>query len=283
MRYTVSEEEHGLSLLSFLHKKGKGAFSLKVLKEAIAKKSCRIGNRIETFSSYKLSKGEIVELDVSFAQAPSKTPEILYEDDDLVIINKKVGSICKDPFFPKTPWKLVHRLDKETSGVLLLAKHEKAKQSLEQLFAKREVQKIYLAICDGKVSSSSGVIHNKLAPKGGYHGQTLYGSAIEGEVAITHWSLMSKGKNSSLVLCDLKTGRTHQIRVHMSEMGHPILGDTQYAHKRFSCDLLTKRTLLHAWKVSFIHPYSQKKMTVTAPLPADFKEALRVLHLTVAI
>ena len=283
MRYTVSDEEHGLSLLSFLHKKGKGAFSLKTLKEAIAKKSCRIGNRIETFSSYKLSKGEIVEFDISLAQTPSKTPEILYEDEDLVIINKKVGSVCKDPFLPDRSWKLVHRLDKETSGVLLLAKHEKAKQALEGLFAKRQVEKLYLAICDGKFFSSSGVIHNKLAPKGGYQGQTLYGSAIRGEVAITHWSLMSKAKNSSLVLCDLKTGRTHQIRVHMSEMGHPILGDIQYANKKFSCDFVARRSLLHAWKVSFIHPFSQKKISITAPLPLDFQEALTTLHLTVAI
>lgn len=281
MRYTVSDEEHGLSLLTFLHKKGEGAYSLKKLKEAISAKACRIGTRIETFSSYKLSKGEVVEFDDSLLQVSSERVEVLYQDDDFVILNKKAGSVCKDPFVKGSSWKLIHRLDKETTGALLLAKNPRAKAAAEELFAKRQIEKCYLAICDKKVSSSSGIINNKLSRKGGYQGQAFYGSSAEGEVAITHWSLMCKGRMSSLILCDLKTGRTHQIRVHMSEMGHPILGDVQYAKKDFSCSYPAKRHLLHAWKLSFIHPFSHKKVSIQAPLPKDFQEALTSLQLAI--
>ena len=108
-----------------------------------------------------------------------------------------------------------------------------------------------------------------------YAGQTVYGSVPKGERAITYWSLLANNPKGALVLLDIKTGRTHQIRVHMSEMGHPVIGDYQYGTR----SNVTNSQLLHAFKLVFIHPRTNKEIEVTAPLPKDFKEALRKLEL----
>jgi 23S rRNA-/tRNA-specific pseudouridylate synthase len=277
MRYIVSDKEHGMSLVSFLHQKGQGAYSLKKIKEAIAKKACRIGDRIEIFCSYKVSCGENINFDPTSLEKVADPLQILYEDEYFVIVNKQVGSICKDPFCENASWKLVHRLDKETSGALLLAKTAKAQKEAEKLFADRAVDKLYLAICDIRCRFDEGTIQNKLSPKGTYQGQTFYESSTHGGIAITKWKLLTKGKNTSLILCSPKTGRTHQIRIHMSEMGHPILGDVQYARKGFVSPYIARRHLLHAWKLSFEHPFTHKLVSVIAPQPEDFQSALDTL------
>jgi len=132
---------------------------------------------------------------------------------------------------------------------------------------------------DGRVKEKEGMIDNYLGKKGGYEGQTLYGEVLQKEKglrAITHFQTLAHGKESSLLLCDLKTGRTHQIRVHFSEKGHPLLGDHQYGRK-FSCPFEPSRHLLHAWKLSFIHPFTKKKIELKSPIPRDFQKALEDL------
>lgn len=283
MRYVVSSQEHGLSLLAFL--KSKGAYSVKDLKKAIASKACKVGGRVEFFSSRKLAQGEEVEFDASFLSEENSFITILFEDTDFVIVNKSSGIVSLPEEFRKylgprsAKWSLVHRLDKDTSGVVLLAKNSKAEEAAKKLFSSRAIEKLYLAIVDGKVSSKKGIIDSYLGKKGGYQGQTLYGSVSEkeGQRAITHYHLLAQGKESSLVLCDLKTGRTHQIRVHLSELHHPILGDDQYAKKTFSCSYQPKRHLLHAWKLIFTHPFTLESIKIVAPIPADFDKALKSL------
>jgi len=266
-----------MRLLQFLREKCEGAPSVKAIKRAIDGKACTVNDRIETFSSYPLKADDVVVLDKS-ALTPQKSFKIpiLYEDKDLCIVNKPAGLVSEH-----IVGELVHRLDKETSGVLILAKTAKAKQKMIALFKEREVRKLYLAIVDGHVDKDSGKIDNYLGKKHAFQGQTVYGSVGEkkGLRAITFWKVLRRGKTASLLSCEPLTGRTHQLRVHLSEMGHPILGDIQYG-KKFHCPFKPQRNLLHAYSVVFVLPSTGKELKVTAPIPVDFKRALIFLKVS---
>lgn len=272
-RFEVTARESGMKLLAFLREKWPSAPSVKALKRAIDGKRCKINGRIETFSTHTLSKGDRVEIELIEAQASELT--ILYEDDALVVCNKPAGMVSESKNFPA---KLVHRLDKETSGVLILAKTELMRQKMVELFRKHRVKKEYLALVDGLVLKKEGKIASRLAKKHSYEGQTIYASAPQGEEAITYWKCLGMGKKESLLLCEPVTGRTHQLRVHMKEMGHPILGDAQYA-KKFSSLLSVHRQMLHAYRISFPHPVTGQKIEAAAPLPNDFLEALEAVSM----
>ncbi len=285
MNFRVSTEQHGQSLLVFLKEKCKETLSSNKIKKAIEAKACKVNGRVELFSSYQLMSGDQIEfspstgIDVSSQKVP-----ILFQDEYFAVVNKCPGLVCLDEIITKAigleakNWRLVHRLDKDTSGLLLLAKGTKAEEAAKSLFAKREIKKLYLAIVDGKVKEKSGIIDNNLGKKGSYQGQTLYGEVVDkGLRSITHYRRLGQGEQSSLLLCDLKTGRTHQIRVHFSEKGHPLLGDHQYGRQLFKCSFQPVRQLLHAWNLTFIHPFTMKKIEVEAPIPQDFQKALEVL------
>jgi 23S rRNA-/tRNA-specific pseudouridylate synthase len=149
------------------------------------------------------------------------------------------------------------------------------REKMVSAFKTHEIEKVYLAIVDGIPKNSSGIIDNYLGKIHEYEGQSLWGTvpAHKGHHAVTAWELQKKGFQASLLRCYPKTGRTHQIRVHMSEMGHPILGDKQYG-RSVHCPYNALRCLLHAYELSFIHPDTQQKMHFQAPLPQDFKIAL---------
>lgn len=283
--YVVSDQEHGLSLLAFLSEKSKGTYSVKKIKRAIESKNCTVNGRQEFFPSRKLMAGDVVV--AAFVEKAEDSFSILFQDADYVIVEKPSGCVCSNEEFRKRlgptshSWRLVHRLDKDTSGIVLLAKNDRAEESAKKLFSQREVQKLYLALVDGEVVQKELVIDNFLGAKGGYQGQTVYAATSEekGKRAITHIRCLIAKKNSSLLLCSPKTGRTHQIRVHVSQIGHPILGDAQYGNKGFTCSFLPARHLLHAWKLSFVHPGTHKKVEVTAQIPADFEQALQALKM----
>ncbi len=171
---------------------------------------------------------------------------------------------------PQQGHHLVHRLDKGTSGVLLMARTLPMKKALEALFKKRESRKTYIALIKGDLRKDQGTIDNRLSKKGTFHGQTLYGSAPKGQIAITHWKILEKRKGKSLIELHPETGRTHQLRIHMAGMGHPILGDLQYGRNvSFPEDI--NRLCLHAYRLSFIHPKTKKKVQVTSSLPTLFQ------------
>ncbi len=273
--FKVAPQEKGMKLLYFLREHCEGATSVKALKRAIDGKKCRINGRIETFSTHPLNVGDLVEIDLA-AQAKKTNLNILFEDEELCICDKPAGIACSPENFPAL---LVHRLDKETSGVLILAKTEEMRQKMIALFAEKALYKAYLALVDGPIEKEEGTITTRLAKKHSYQGQTIYGSAAKGQLAITNWTLLEAGKKASLLLCEPVTGRTHQLRVHLKEMGHPILGDTQYA-KRFTCPYEPPRVLLHAYRVRFTHPTSGEEIEVAASLPEDFLMALEELDLS---
>lgn len=290
LSFTVTPSEEGMTLLSFLRSHCDTAPSVKAIKRAIESKCCLINGKIETFSSHPVKKGDKVSLDPSsFTQkSASLTLQlgILYEDEVMLICNKPAGMVCENRIINaalpqyKGELKLVHRLDKETSGVLIVAKEEAIVERMIPLFRAQEVRKVYLAIVDKLIKKEKGQIDNYLAKKGAYQGQTIYGVADskKGQHAKTLWKRLKMGKTATLLLAEPVTGRTHQLRVHFSSMGHPILGDLQYG-KTFLSRFKPKRHLLHAYSIRFQHPINGKEIEAIAPIPLDFQEALKELQI----
>jgi RluA family pseudouridine synthase len=257
-------------LLPFLRLHLADRYSVKQLKRFIDHKRCRVNGYLEWISTRLLKAGDLVSIDCS-PLAPFSEIPVLYEDDDLILVNKPSGMLCSDEtirsHFPKIPQlRPVHRLDKETSGVWIVVKSAHAAAELKRQFVERKIGKGYLALVKGKVESAEGMIDNyverkdyktwHIAPKG------------RGVRAITRWKRIHADARGSYLLCEPLTGRTHQIRIHMRSIGHPILGDVLYTQQRRLH--VATRLLLHAYWVQFDHPTSGKKLHVTAPLPEDF-------------
>ena len=217
---------------------------------------------------------------------------VLFEDNDLIVINKPAGisvhpgagrkrgtlvnallSHCKNlsGIGGKERPGIVHRLDKETSGCLAVAKNDFAHLELSRQFAARTVDKIYLALVAGKVRAKSGAIVAPIA-RHRVHRKKMAIAREGGREARTDFKVVRSGGEASLLECRLHSGRTHQIRVHLQHLGHPILGDVVYGGRRagnFS------RQMLHAWKLGLDHPRTKERMHFEAPWPEDFKRALR--------
>lgn len=157
---------------------------------------------------------------------------------------------------------LVHRIDKDTSGLLLIAKNDKAHLFLSEQIAAHTVERAYLAILEGRLKSETGFVD---APIGRHPSDRKKMAIVPGgREARTNWCVIEELKSASLVECVLTTGRTHQIRVHMASKGHPVLGDPVYAHKGMS-DKVAGGQLLHAYKIGFTHPTTGERMLFTAP------------------
>jgi len=270
MEWQVTTEESGLSLITFLRKK-LPEHSARALKKLIESNACLVNRRTERFSSFALAPGDQVVLLTEIQ--PEKVKEfeesrILFEDQSLLIYNKPPG-INSDQLSKELI--LVHRLDRDTSGVLIFAKTETIFEKMKHLFKQHLVKKSYLAIVDGIPKKAQGTIENELALKHRYQGQSLWGSVAKGkgQVAITRWKKEKSGNDASLLRCWPITGRTHQIRVHLSELGHPILGDYQYG-RRFHSPYRPTRCLLHAESIEFPHPVTGQMLHMVAPVPDDF-------------
>jgi 23S rRNA pseudouridine1911/1915/1917 synthase len=215
--------------------------------------------------------------------APEEIPlDILYEDEYIIAVNKPPGMVVhpapghwsgtfvnallghcshlapgNDPLRPG----IVHRLDKDTSGVLIAAKTTLAHQKLIEMFSSRRMQKLYLAVCTGK--PRSGIVDLPIGRHPVHRKQMT--TLPDGREAITEFQVLAVGERNSLVLAKPKTGRTHQIRVHLKHLGCPVVGDALYG----SAD--AERQLLHAYRLSFTHPITGATLNLTAPLPEDIK------------
>ncbi len=280
----VAKREVGGKLLSFLRLRCGTEFSTKAIKRAIDAKQCRLNGQIETISTKPLQAGDRVEITLS-SKAEESTLYILFEDEELLVVNKPPQIVCENriinaklPQF-KGKLSLIHRLDKETSGVLLIAKTEAFRLKMIALFRNKEVKKIYRAIVDGSIRTQEGRCESLLSKKNSVQGQVIWGSVSRGRglEALSMWRRLKTTKNAAYVELEPITGRTHQLRVHMKEMGHPILGDVQYGGRTFHCSYAPTRNLLHASSIEFIHPTTESRVRFSAPLPKDFKEALSAL------
>ncbi|MDP9186944.1 MAG: RluA family pseudouridine synthase [Verrucomicrobiota bacterium] len=221
--------------------------------------------------------------------------DVLYEDEDLIIINKPAGLVVHPGaghrehtlvnallhHFPKLSGiggkerpGIVHRLDKETSGCLVVARTDEAHRGLSAQFAGRSVEKIYLALVAGKLRKSAGTIEEKIG-RHPVHRQRMSIGSKRGRAAKTEYRVVRSSDQISLVECKLHSGRTHQIRVHLHHLGHPVLGDKVYGAK-FAKDF--PRQMLHAWKLGFQHPRTGEWKNFEAALPNDFEEAVKSLR-----
>ena len=254
----------------------------------------------------KLSPGDklLVDLAPKAAKAlePANIPlEIIFEDHSLLVLNKHAGMVvhpgdgtggdtlvhallhhCGENGLSSVgaPDRagIVHRLDKETSGVILVAKSDSAHHALFSQFAERKTSKEYLALSSGIPRDSSGSVTLPI----GRHPKVRVKMAVaeHGKPAHTDWQVVeSFGTNASLVRCNIHTGRTHQIRVHLSSIGHPVIGDETYGYKHSKSNLpAVSRILLHAHRLGFTHPECGRAMSFEAPLPKDFSDYLSKLR-----
>jgi len=195
---------------------------------------------------------------------------IIYEDENLLVINKPSGlavqggsgiKISVDDYIKGKNWQLVHRLDKDTSGVLLIAKNNESADFLTNLFKNKQITKIYLAIVNGVVKKDFGVINIPLKKKMGNKNEKVYPDLIDGKEAITNYKLLKTYEDYSLVELNPITGRTHQIRVHLKEIGHPIIGDVKYGGRSVLRSEISKRLCLHAKKI-IIDDYYGKRLEI---------------------
>ncbi|MGB7669048.1 MAG: RluA family pseudouridine synthase, partial [Candidatus Acidiferrales bacterium] len=231
--------------------------------------------------------------------------EILYQDDDVAVVNKPAGMIVHPGAGAKSGTivnallhefgvrgelssvggelrpGIVHRLDRETSGALLIARNDPAHRALVEQFSGRQVQKTYLALLHGKLKEDSGRIELPVA-RDLHRRIRMTTRRREGRAARTDWRVRLRLPGYTLVEADLHTGRTHQIRVHFSALGHPVAGDTLYGAPRQPKVGSTAmpplgRNFLHAARIKFMHPTTGKPVEVRAPLPAGLVDCLREL------
>ncbi|HSX38353.1 MAG TPA: RluA family pseudouridine synthase [Chlamydiales bacterium] len=279
MKFCVSSPQ---KLVSFLQYSIEKKYSVKMMRRLLEANLCRVNGRIERFGSTRLKKGDVVEFAPSWKSVVERKADLrpkfttLYENGDVILVNKPEGWVCseencKHTFGPSLH--LVHRLDKDTTGVLALAKSLSARDDLVSLFAKREVEKEYLAIVDGVPKTPCGTQESFLVRRRSFEGQTIWGSGKKGLHAVTKWNVLGIGKDAALLQCLPLTGRTHQIRVHLTEMGHPILVDRQYATK-FRCPFFVTRPLLHSYRLKI------GDIAAQAPIPFDMEDFLHASHLS---
>ncbi|HNQ72501.1 MAG TPA: RluA family pseudouridine synthase [Verrucomicrobiota bacterium] len=254
--------------------------------------------------------GELVRIEFPEASPAATRPEaipldILYEDASLLVVNKPPGLVvhpaaghechtlvnallhhCRGELSGiggvARPG-IVHRLDKETSGCLVVAKQDAAHIALSTQFAARSVQKCYLAVVCGIVPHPSGHIRAAIGRHPTQRKRMAVHSDQTGRSAHTEYRVLERLNEATLMEARLHTGRTHQIRVHFRHLGFPIAGDLTYGQRQTR--RLAERTryaaprlLLHAWKLTFIHPHTGQPLTCSAPLPADFEDALQFLR-----
>ena len=261
--------------------------------------------------SKKFDQGEIVDVTlpapVSIDAKPEEIEvEVLYEDSSIIVVNKPAGMIvhpgagvkggtlvnallfrCKDlsGIGGKIRPGIVHRLDKDTSGVIVVAKNDRSHNSLVNQFKSRTVKKRYLAIVEGCLKKESGSFASNIG-RDPVNRVKMSSKSRSGRESLTLWRVLQRFKCACLVEAEPKTGRTHQIRVHFSENGYPILADKVYGQKKQKNKILSSaaikigRQALHASKIAFIHPECGDQVEFTAPVPEDMKRALDYLEKT---
>lgn len=252
-------------------------------------------------SSYKIEENDRIEIFIPETEQAEIIPEnikidIIYEDEDIAVINKNAGLVVhpaqghysgtlvnailyhiKDLSGINGEIRpgIVHRLDKDTSGLIVIAKNDKAHINLAKMFQEKKIKKTYLAILKGKLTKEKGRIVTQIGRNTDDRKKmTVIKGNDRGKEAITNYNVICSNELFTLVKVYIETGRTHQIRVHMKYMGYPILGDMVYGRKDSE-----KRQMLHAYKLEFLHPVTEKPMKFISEIPEDFRKALKNIKL----
>ena len=226
-------------------------------------------------ASYQLKEGDSVEVIIQEQpHSEFQKDAILFKDNHYLIVSKPPDVITNGPeslesnlrkHFKDKYIQAVHRLDKDTSGAIIFAMNKDAFEQMKTLFKKNLMKKVYRVIVRGRVGKQTFTIDTPL----------------RGQNAVTHIKLLKRGKDASYLEVNTETGRTHQIRIHLASAGYPVIGEMEYDRKPIEHPLLRQipRQMLHAYQLSFVHPYTQKAISVTAPVPADFDQCLKLLGL----
>lgn len=296
--YKISAEHDDLTILQFLRKKlytDKAIIALKKTPEGILK------NGIWAYVNEKVSSGDILtvnfmEESVSENIVPEKLNiDIVYEDEDILVVNKPAnmpihpsqnhytGTLANALAYyfkeknEEFVFRCVNRLDKDTSGLTIICKNQLAGGILSDMVAKRQIKRTYLAICEDDGSlPKAGTINAPIARKEGSTIERIVDFDL-GERAITHYKVLERNvdKGVSLISLQLETGRTHQIRVHMKHIGHPLIGDGIYGNKESQSNKLIDRQALHSYSLEFTHPITMRKMHIIQKIPNDMYNIIK--------
>lgn len=306
-RFVVAPEEAGLRLDLFLAKKEPG-LSRSQIQRAVAEGRVLVNDRPGK-AGRKVKAADVVAISIPEARPSEATPEaipltILYEDSSLLVVDKPAGMVvhpaaghaggtlvnallhhCSDLSGIGGVLRpgIVHRLDKGTSGLLVAAKSDAAHRGLAGQFKRREVKKTYLALVYGNPREDGGRIDAAV----GRHPtdrKRMSTTVRRGRPAATLWRVRERFASAALLEVDIETGRTHQIRVHLTDLGYPVVGDTVYGGTgriRNVADTAVRarikaldRQALHAWRLSFTHPETGELLTFSSPLPADMADLI---------
>ncbi len=311
MKIKVTDENAGLRLDQFLAEHASLKLSRSYIKTLVSKEKILVNSKASK-ASYKLRLGDEIDLEIPEPEkleieAENIALDIVFEDEDLMVINKAAGMVvhpapslnsgtlvnavmyhCKDSLSDingKLRPGIVHRLDKDTTGLILVAKSNQAHQSLSEQIQNRSCKRIYNAIVHENFKADQGEIIKPIGrhPKEG-HKMFCFNDLNDSpnaRYAKTNYRILKrfefKSKKFTLLECQLDTGRTHQIRVHMSFLKHPILGDSSYSAPESSV-IKANRPMLHAKKISFSHPVSSEELNFEIDLPDDFHRILKILN-----
>lgn len=294
--FVITSEQVGERLDVFLQHQ-LPLFSRSHIKNLI-EKDCVSVNSAKVKSGYKLRENDKIEVEIKAPEKISTEEEdvsfdIVYEDDDVVVVNKPQGIVVHPCASTKSGTLvngllrrvknlsgingvlrpgIVHRLDKDTSGLLVVAKNDHAHISLQSQIKDKTCKRMYLAVLDGNLKDDSGEIVTKIARD--KKDRKKMAVSDVGREAVTDYKVIARFKNACFVMFSLKTGRTHQIRVHAKYLGHPVVGDKLYGKEVKGLN----GQLLHAFRLSFVHPTTHKEMTFEAPLPDYFENYLEKLR-----
>ena len=314
----VEDADKNLRVDVFINKK-ENKISRTRIKNLILDKKLKLNNQIIIDPSKKVSYGDILELIIPEPKIASLTPykyklDIIYEDEDLIVINKPAGIVMHPGAgnFDKTIVNalinydknslsnigdelrpgIVHRIDKNTSGLIVVAKNNETHENLSIQFSKHSITRVYRLLIWGKVKPSKGKIETFIT-RSSKNRQMMEVSRTKGKKAITNYKTIEIFENEytptlSLLECKLETGRTHQIRVHMNFMGNSIVGDDKYKKKFKKIKNINatlekklinlKRQFLHAQTIGFIHPKKNKEMIFNSILPQELEIILKMLR-----
>lgn len=298
LKFIVEENEAGIRLDSYLSKKIEDK-SRSFMQNLIDEEKILVNHKIEK-SKYKVKKGDEIAVEMPEPVALETAPEdidinIVYEDDDIVIINKPQGMVvhpapgnysgtlvnallhhCRDLSGINGVIRpgIVHRIDKDTTGILVIAKNDNAHNKLAEQLADHSMDRTYYAIVEGVVKEDTGIVNKPI----GRDPKTRVKMAIvkDGKRAVTHYEVIERFEKNTLIKCNLETGRTHQIRVHMAHIGHPLVGDPVYGYKKQKFNL--EGQALHAKSLGFIHPTTRKYVFFDSELPKYFVEIINKLR-----
>ncbi|TCS83384.1 RluA family pseudouridine synthase [Tepidibacillus fermentans] len=293
LEYHVSSTDQGKTIEEVCM--SKFLISGRMLQKLTRHRGIQINGK-KSYLAYPLKKGDRLQIKIfeweEYGVEPEATPlEVLYEDDHVLVVNKPAG-VAVHPTEPnqrgtlahaiafyyqtkglQTKVRHIHRLDKDTTGAILIAKHSLAQSILDKDLRERKISREYLAIVSGIPEPTQGTIDEPIGRD--RHHPTRRRVSKTGDRAVTHYEVLETMNNeAALVKLYLDTGRTHQIRVHMSHIGHPLFGDFLYDGPMKGI----QRQALHAAKLTFFHPFTLEKITVDAPMPEDMEQLLILLH-----